>query len=142
MDLKYYLDTNMCIYFLKGKHINLLNKIKNYHHGEIKIASIVKAELLYGANKSQKKEENIELVNKFLLPFEIINFDDTSSVIYADIRANSEKRGEIIGPNDLIIASTIQANGGILVTNNTNDFKRINNLKVENWVNECGLSCW
>ena len=133
--MKYYLDTNICIYFLKGKHISLLNKIKNYHPDAIKIASIVKAELLYGANKSQKKEENIEKINKFLLPFEIINFDNPSSIIYASIRADLEKRGEIIGPNDLIIASIVQANGGTLVTNNVKEFKRIKSIKIENWIN-------
>ncbi len=132
--MKYFLDTDICIYFLKGKYPNVLKNIHKHHPYEIKIAAIVKAELLYGALKSRKVDENIEKITKFLLPFEIIVFNDRSTTYYAENRAKLEKKGNSIGPNDLIIASIVQSNDGILITNNKREFKRIKNLKLENWV--------
>ncbi len=132
--MKYFLDTNVCIYFLKGKYNNLLKNIQTRHPDEIKIASIVKAELLYVALKSREVDENIEKITKFLLPFEIIGFDDIATTYYAKNRAELEKKGSIIGPNDLIIASIVQANDGILITNNKQEFRRVTNLKIENWL--------
>ncbi len=129
----YYLDTNICVYFLNGKYPQVKDNIKKTNPIQIKIPSIVKAELLYGAEKSQNKEKNIDLVIKFLEPFEIRDFDDNSSVQYSKIRAMLESKGTIIGPNDYIIASTVLSNGGILITNNVEEFKRVKGLRIENW---------
>lgn len=132
--MKYYFDTNICIYFMKGEYPALLNNISKCHPDRIKIASIVKAELLYGACKSQKKEENTEKVKAFLFPYEVIGFDDASSIIYADMRAYLEKSGKIIGPNDLILASVVLANNGVLITGNIKEFNRVKGLKTESWL--------
>jgi len=129
----YYLDTNICVYFLNGKYSQVKDRIQKTNPIQIKIPSIVKAELLYGAEKSQNKEKNIDLVIKFLEPFEIRDFDDNSSVQYSKIRAMLESKGTIIGPNDYIIASTVLSNGGILITNNVEEFKRVKGLRIENW---------
>jgi tRNA(fMet)-specific endonuclease VapC len=126
--------TNICIYFLKGMYTPLKEKLFNLNPNKIKIASIVKAELLYGAEKSQQRKENIEKIEQFLFPFEIISFDDKSSQYYAIIRSELEKKGTIIGPNDMIIAATVLANDGIIITNNEKEFKRLKNLKMENWI--------
>jgi len=134
--MKYYLDTNICIYFLKGQYSRLLNMMMSHSPADIKIASMVKAELLYGAEKSKKKEENFEKVKKFLLPFEIIPFDDKATVEYSVIRANMERTGIVIGPNDLIIAATVLSHEGILVTNNEKEFRRVPGLTVENWLSK------
>jgi len=131
--VKYYLDSNICIYFLKAKHEGLKQKILSKNPNNIKIPSIIKAELLYGAEKSQRRDENIERITQFLFPLEIVGFNDTESIEYSKIRADLEKRGEIIGPNDLIIAATVKANNGILVTNNSKEFKRVKGLKIEDW---------
>jgi tRNA(fMet)-specific endonuclease VapC len=130
----YFLDTNICVYFLKGNYEEVRDKIYSTSPKDIKIPSIVKAELLYGAEKSIKRKQNFEKINYFLDPFEIIGFDDKSSIEYAKIRADLEKKGNIAGPNDFIIASIILSNNGILVTNNVKEFKRIKNLKIENWI--------
>ena len=132
--MKYFLDTNICIYFLKGTSGNLHKKFLQINPNDIKIPAIVKAELLYGVEKSEKKQKNLNFVNKFLFPFEIIPFDDQTSESYAKIRFALEKKGNIIGPNDLIIASIVLSNKGTLVTNNTREFKRVKGLKVVNWV--------
>jgi tRNA(fMet)-specific endonuclease VapC len=132
--MNYFLDTNICVYFLKGLYPSVLENIQNTNPNNIKIPSIVKAELLYGAEKSQHKAKNLTNINRFLEPFEIISFDDDCSIIYSKIRATLELKGTVIGPNDYIIAATTLAKNGILVTNNTKEFDRIKNLKLENWI--------
>ena len=132
--MKYYLDTNICVYYIKGKYPKLLEKLLSKHPNDIKIPAIVKAELIYGAQKSERKEKNEEVIRKFLLPFEIISFGDKQSEIYGKIRADLEKKGKIIGPNDLLIASIVLSEDGILVTNNEKELKKVNELKIENWV--------
>jgi len=129
----YYLDTNICVYFLKGLHQSIVENIKKINPGNIKIPSIVKAELLYGAQKSQHKTKNLTNINRFLEPFDIIPFDDDCAITYSKIRASMELKGTIIGPNDYIIAATVVAKNGILVTNNTKEFQKVKNLKTENW---------
>ncbi len=131
--MKYYLDTNICIYFLKGMNENIRRRLLEKHPDDIRICSIVKAELLYGAEKSIKKEENLKNIEEFLFPFQIIPFGENDSNSYSRIRAELEKEGRIIGPNDLLIASTVLENDGILITNNVKEFERVKNLKIENW---------
>jgi tRNA(fMet)-specific endonuclease VapC len=131
--MSYFLDTNICIYFLKGTYPALPDKLYSHAVSEIKIASIVKAELLYGAAHSKRVTDNTEKVEKFLLPFEIIPFDGIAADYYARIRAKLAKKGTPVGPNDLIIAATVMANQGILVTNNEQEFSRITGLSIENW---------
>ncbi|TGK79279.1 type II toxin-antitoxin system VapC family toxin [Leptospira noumeaensis] len=131
--MNYFLDTNICIYFLKGKNDKIENNIKKLNPNRIKIPSIVKAELLLGALKSQNPKKNRNVVLDFLDPFEIVGFNDIESEIYAEIRSNLESKGLPIGPNDLIIASIVLNNNGILVTNNEKEFARINSIKLENW---------
>ncbi|WP_319560698.1 type II toxin-antitoxin system VapC family toxin [Marispirochaeta sp.] len=131
--MKFYLDTNICIYFLKGMYKSVRTRLLEKHPDEIKICSIVKAEILYAAGKSIRKDENLKKIEEFLLPFEIVPFGDSESVSYAGIRSDLEKRGEIIGPNDLLIASTVLANNGILVTHNVKEFSRVRDLRIEDW---------
>lgn len=130
----YYLDTNTCIYFLNGKHESIRDKLIITSPNEIAIPSIVKAELLLGAYKSKNRKENTEKVRQFLEPFEVIGFDDLMTYVYADIRYKTEKNGDIVGPNDLFIASIVKFHDGILVTNNVKEFKRIEGLTIQNWV--------
>ena len=132
--MKFYLDTNICIYFLKGKYEIIRTRLLEKHPDDIKICSIVKAELFYGAEKSTKREENLKKIEEFLFPFEIIPFGEQESIAYARIRSKLEKDGKPIGPNDLLIASTVLENDGILVTNNVKEFERVEDLQIENWV--------
>ena len=130
----YFLDTNTCIYFLNGKYESIRDKLLSTSPNEIAIPSIVKAELLLGAYKSKNRKGNIDKVEQLLTPFEIIPFDDLMTYVYADIRNKVEKKGEVIGPNDLLIASIVKFNEGIIVTHNVKEFKRIEGLKVDDWV--------
>lgn len=131
--MKYFLDTNICIYYLKGMYPEIIKKLLSKNPEDIKIPSIVKAELMYGAEKSESKNKTKEKIVEFLLPFEIVGFNDEATEIYGKTREYLEKKGMIIGPNDLIIASTVLSQNGTLITNNAKEFKRIKELKIENW---------
>ncbi len=131
--MKYYLDTNICIYFLKGLNEKIKIRLLEKHPDEIKISAIVQAELLYGAEKSIKKEDNLKNIKNFIFPFEIVAFGENESNSYSKIRAELEKEGRVIGPNDLLIAATVLENDGILITNNVKEFERVKNLRIENW---------
>ena len=130
----YYLDANTCIYYLNGRSDNIKNKILSTVPNKIAIPSIVKAELVLSAHKSKNKEKTLEKVEKFLQPFEIIPFEDQICYHYADIRGYLESTGEIIGQNNLLIASIARFHEAILVTNNYEEFSRVPNLKIDNWL--------
>jgi tRNA(fMet)-specific endonuclease VapC len=129
----YFLDTNICIYYLRGLYKSIEEHFKLTSNQEIKIPIIVKAELIYGIEKSRLKEKNRSIYNKFIEAFEIVNLDDESLNQYAKIRLSLEKDGIIIGSNDLLIASIVAAHNGILITHNTKDFERIAGLRIEDW---------
>jgi tRNA(fMet)-specific endonuclease VapC len=130
----FFLDTNTCIYFLNGKYQSVKDKILATPPNKIAIPAVVKAELLFGAFKSRKKEENIEKVEQFLEPFEIMSFADMMAYVYADIRQKVESVGISIGPNDLFIAAIVKFHEGMLITNNVKEFSRVEGLNIENWV--------
>ncbi len=132
--MKYLLDTNTCIYVINKKSKTILNKLLEIEISEMVISSITVAELFFGVEKSSKKEENLTSLNNFLLPFGILNFDSSDSVTYAKIRTELQKAGTPIGPMDLLIASQAISKDLILVSNNTREFQRVQNLKLENWV--------
>jgi tRNA(fMet)-specific endonuclease VapC len=128
------LDTNTCIYFLNRSSDKIIAQFKKLSPSEIKLSAITVAELFFGAEKSQAKRKNWQVVESFISVFETVPFDEKCSKIYAKIRASLEKAGNPIGPMDLLIASISLANDFILVTNNTKEFDRIKKLKFENWL--------
>jgi len=130
----YLLDTNICIYIIKKKPIEVFERFKQLEIGTLKISSITVAELYFGAYNSQNTEKNVEIVKNFLLPFEIVDFDKKASIEYAKIKANLRKKGQIIGELDIQIAGIALSNSLILVTNNEKEFVRVSNLKIENWI--------
>ena len=132
----YLLDTNICIYIIKKKPFEIFQKFKNFEIGYLKISSITVAELYFGAYNSQNIEKNLKIVENFLLPFEIIEFDEKSAKHYAKIKADLRKKGQIIGELDMQISAVALSHQLNVVTNNEKEFKRVKNLKVENWVNK------
>jgi len=130
----YLLDTNICIYIIKQKPIEVFERFKQLEIGTLKISSITVAELYFGAYNSQNIKRNIETVKNFLLPFEIVEFDSKAGIEYAKIKADLRKKGQIIGELDMQIAGVALSNNLVLVTNNEKEFIRINNLKIENWI--------
>ena len=130
----YLLDTNTCIYFLNRTSERVISQFKLLSPSVIKLSAITVAELFYGAEKSKAKKKNWAIVESFVSIFEIIPFDEKSCKIFPKIRTHLEKSGIPIGPMDLLIASICLAHNYILVTNNVKEFKRVKDLKLENWV--------
>jgi len=129
----FFLDTNICIYALKGQHPAIGRRMQGVSPASIKIPSIVKGELLFGARKSGKPDRTLEIIEKFLFPFEVVPFGDQAAESYSRIRFELERRGKPVGPNDLIVAATVMADRATLVTHNLREFRRIKDLPVEDW---------
>lgn len=130
----YLLDTNICIYAIKNKPISVLKRIKENSRFGIYISSLTIAELEYGIENSNRVEENRVSLIKFLSIFNILSFDDSDAIPYGKLKAKLKKEGNIIGPIDMLLAAQALSKDLILVTNNTKEFERIENLKLENWV--------
>jgi tRNA(fMet)-specific endonuclease VapC len=129
----YLLDANACIRILNHRSIPLVERLHQHDPSEICLCSVVKAELVYGARKSARVVENLELLQRFFSPFISFHFDDPSAEHYGDIRATLERAGTPIGANDLMIAATARAHDLVLVTHNTREFSRVADLRLEDW---------
>jgi tRNA(fMet)-specific endonuclease VapC len=127
------LDTNACIRFLNGTSQVLIERVRDCRPSELALCSVVKAELIFGAQHSGRVEENLETLREFFSPFISFPFDDEAARHYGEIRCELSSRGELIGPNDLLIAATARANDAILITHNTGEFSRVSNLRIEDW---------
>jgi tRNA(fMet)-specific endonuclease VapC len=132
----YLLDTNICIYIIKKKPVDVLRTLKTKSRKDIYISSITIAELEYGVAKSQFPERNRIALIEFLSLFNILPFDDTDAVNFGITKTNLEKGGKTVGSMDLLIAAQAITKRLILVTNNTKEFERVEGLKMENWVKE------
>ncbi len=131
--MKYLLDTNVCIQFISGRNVALKEKIESTDISSLYICSVVRGELEYGARKSNNPEKTLSVLKNFLSSFPEIDHDSAAAVKYGIIRADLENQGTPVGPYDMQIAAIALANNFALVTHNTNEFKRINNLMIEDW---------
>jgi tRNA(fMet)-specific endonuclease VapC len=129
----YLLDTDICIYIIKGRPAGVLRTLKKKTKDDIYISSVSVAELQYGVEKSRFVDRNRVALLEFLSIFNIIDFDDRDALEYGRIRARLEKTGAIIGPMDLLISAQAKERNLVLVTNNTGEFERIDGLRIENW---------
>ena len=127
------LDTNIVIYVLKRRPKEVL-EVFNINASRMAISSITLSELLYGAEKSQNIDRNLEAIEEFISHLDVLPYDAKASQHYGQIKAALEKKGEIIGENDIHIAAHAISQGLILVSNNLREFKRVPNLAFENWV--------
>ena len=123
----------MYIYY-KNKPISVLKKFQEYDVGDLALSSITVSELYYGAYKSQYIEKNLLALEHFLQAFNIVEYDLKASIEYGNIRATLEKQGNIIGGLDMQIAAHARSLDMTLVTNNTKEFIRVENLILDNWV--------
>ena len=131
--MRYMLDTNICIYAIKSKPKQVLNRLQEHDPKDLCISSITYAELAYGVEKSEAIEKNRVALALLLANIEIMNFDSLAAESYGEIRANLEKEGTPIGPLDMMIAAHAKSLAYTVVTNNIKEFKRIKGLKLENW---------
>ena len=129
--IDYLLDTNICIYFLKGK-FGLVDKIDQVGFDHLFISEITVAELKFGAEKSEYPDRNREVVNRLADRFNQIPIYRALD-IYAQEKARLRREGNIVDDLDLFIGATAIVNDMVLVTNNEKHFNRLRNIKIENW---------
>jgi tRNA(fMet)-specific endonuclease VapC len=132
--MRYLLDTNICIYLIKGQPRQVLQKFTALSVGEIGVSSITVAELHHGVQKSQHVAKNQQALEQFLLPLVIADFDAKAAQVYGQIRAALERQGTPIGPLDILIAAHALSLDTTLVTNNVKEFSRVPDLRIANWV--------
>lgn len=131
---KIMLDTNICIYLIKNRPLEVKEKFNQYEVGEIAISSITVSELYYGVEKSQHKEQNRKALALFLAPLNIVAYDEKASIAYGKVRSLLESKGQVIGSLDMLIAAHAISTDTTLITNNTKEFVRVDGLNLENWV--------
>lgn len=131
--LRYLLDTNIVIYVLKRRPVEVLSTF-NANASRMAISSITLAELLHGAEKSSRVSQNLAAVEDFCSRLEVLPYGPKAAQHYGAIRAAVEKLGQPIGVNDMHIAAHARSEGLVLVTNNMGEFARVPALEAENWV--------
>ncbi len=131
--IRYMLDTNTIAYARNRKPACVLERLLQHDPSEICISSITMAELEYGVFNSSKPLQNRTALLMFLSGITILPFDTDASLDYGDIRYKLKTSGAIIGGNDLLIAAHARSQGLTLVTHNTKEFSRVENLQLEDW---------
>ncbi|HAN57100.1 MAG TPA: VapC toxin family PIN domain ribonuclease [Betaproteobacteria bacterium] len=131
--LKYLLDTNIVIYVIKRRPIEVLQTF-NLHASRMAISVVTLAELLHGAEKSSQPAANLAVVEDFCSRLEVLPYGSKAAQHYGAIRAALERIGQPIGVNDLHIAGHARSEGLVLVTNNEKEFSRVLGLQIENWI--------
>jgi len=126
------LDTDTCIYWLKGDH-RIEKRIIDRGLRHCAITVITECELYYGAMKSQKAEKNITAIEELRRKVRTLHTGDGVSGHFGRIKSDLEKKGLSVDDADLLIASIALMHDALLVSNNTEHFKRIKGLKLENW---------
>jgi tRNA(fMet)-specific endonuclease VapC len=129
--MRYLLDSNTCIRFLNQRSQVLIDRLIDTPDKDIFVCSVVKAEMFYGSQKSQRRERNLTVQRAFSSRYISLSFDDLAADRYALIRSDLERRGQLIGANDLLIAAIALAH--TLVTHNTAEFSRVTELQLEDW---------
>ena len=131
--LRYMLDTDLCIRVLRDRPRELRPRF-NAEAAALSISTVVLTELLYGAEKSAKPVENRHEVLRFVARLEVLAFDDEAAAHAAEIRATLERRGQMIGGYDVLIAGHARSRGLIVVTGNLGEFRRVEGLRSEDWL--------
>ena len=131
--MKWLLDTNVCIAVIRQRPESALRRLRGKQVGQVGLSTITLAELEFGAAKSQQPARARAALREFLLPLEVVPFDEAAADAYGTVRAAMEKKGRPIGPLDTLIAAHALALGTVLVTKNTREFRRVPGLSVEDW---------
>lgn len=131
--MRYLIDTNVCVMYLNGRSTSVNDRILSLEDQDIVVCSVVKAELFYGAMRSNNPPRTLQRQQAFLDNYESLPFNDEADMIFGDIRADLAAQGTPIGAYDLQIAAIAIVNNLILVTHNTREFARIPQLQVEDW---------
>lgn len=128
----YLLDTNICVALLKDADVGVRRRLASLE-GEVCLCSIVRSELVYGAQHSSRVKENTERLERLFALFPSAPFDDEAADVCGNLRSHFRRLGTPIGAADLMIASTALSIGAVVVTRNEHEFRRVPGLRVEVW---------
>lgn len=128
----YLLDTNICIFYMKGKY-QLNEKIKKVGQDNCYISEVTVAELLFGAARSANKEKHLKQIASFIEQFKIFPIYDILST-FADKKAELCEKGQLIDDFDILIGSTAIHYGLVMVTENVKHLNHLSSIKIENWI--------
>jgi len=131
--MRYLLDTNVCIYIAKQKPPGVLARLQRLRPGDVGMSVITYLELVYGAWKSERREENLERIRELEPLVPVLAMDASTGRHYGQVRAELERKGSPIGAYDLLIAAHALSLGLTLVTNHVREFRQIAQLRLENW---------
>lgn len=133
--LRYCLDTNVCIRIIRNRPMigGELEERLNTHADQVATSTIVMMELLHGAAMSAYPEREHDFVTRLLARLTVLEFDATAAEHAADIKADLQRKGRLIGSNDLLIAGHARSRGMIVVTGNLREFERVGGLQAEDW---------
>jgi tRNA(fMet)-specific endonuclease VapC len=127
------LDTDICIHVIREQPESIVERFSKYAVGDIGISTITLAELEYGISKSGRPAKNKEALDLFTTPLVVADFDRAATVAYGKLRAALEKKGQMIGGMDLLIAAHAVSLNVPVVTHNVREFTRVPGLRVETW---------
>jgi tRNA(fMet)-specific endonuclease VapC len=130
---RYMLDTDIASYIMKGTEPKVLRQLQRVPVGDVSISAITQSELMYGIEISPNAVRDKARIEVFLRHIQVLDYQSEAALHYGQIRADLKDRGTMIGANDLLIAAHARCLGIVLVTNNTREFKRVPELKIENW---------
>ena len=130
---RYMLDTDIASYIMKGTEPKVLRQLQRVPVGDVSISAITQSELMYGIEISPNAVRDKARIEVFLRHIQVLDYPSEAALHYGQIRADLKDRGTMIGANDLLIAAHARCLGIVLVTNNTCEFKRVPELKIENW---------
>jgi tRNA(fMet)-specific endonuclease VapC len=130
--VRFLLDTTVCVDYLRGRG-PVVERIQASDPEAVCVSSVVVAELRYGADKSADPRRNHHLVDALTREVDCLDFDLAAAAAYGRVRVLLEAQGRPIGPNDLLIAAHALALGAVLVTDNLEEFRRVEGLQVESW---------
>ncbi len=131
--LRYMLDTDVCSYVMKRSHDPLLRRLQRVPVSDVCVSVVTKSELLYGVEVSPRRQQDEAALNAFLNYVAVLDFPDAACLHYAQIRTQLKKSGKMIGANDLFIAAHARSLGLTLVTHNSQEFRRVHRLTIEDW---------
>ena len=134
--IHYMLDTNTIAYAKNQKPESVLKRLLEHDPSELCISAITMAELEYGVFHSSRPEQNQNALMMFLSGITILPFNTDAALEYGAIRQDLQSKGALIGANDMLIAAHARSQGLTLVTHNTREFSRVNDLVLEDWVQE------
>jgi tRNA(fMet)-specific endonuclease VapC len=131
--LRYLLDTNVWVDYLRQRSTRVISLVRSSDPDDLALSSVVLAELRYGADRSRYPDRNHAQLDILVRDVPLLDFDALAAMAFGRLRAALESRGAVIGPYDMMIAAQALSQNLVLITDNEDEFRRVQGLRLENW---------